>query len=85
MEQFSEHIHENEQERLERERIALEKRLETLIGKKILGYETDIMGIVRIKFDDDSILEFKSWDPLDDVPYPEGVDVISPQKQKDKS
>ncbi|HTY11522.1 MAG TPA: hypothetical protein VMF88_10660 [Bacteroidota bacterium] len=66
-------------EQLLREQELLEKRLRSLINKKVSGFEIEHMGafIVKITFDDGTILEFDSWDSSNDVPHPEGVKVYS--------
>lgn len=63
---------------------ALKERLQTLVGKKVSSFETDRSGSdISIKFEDGTTLEFTSWDPHDDCPLPEGVEVHMPEDSKE--
>ncbi len=77
---------ESETERIQRERALLEERLQSLIDRKVEGFELDEVGsTVSIRFDNGEVLEFSSWDALHDLPYPEGVRVYTPEKGTEKA
>ena len=54
----------------------LEKRLEILKGKKVIGFEVGAnSGNVIISFEGGIRLEFNSWDAYHDCPNLDGVEV----------
>lgn len=66
------------------EKRELEKRLETLIGKRVMGFEVDSSATVEIKLEDGSTLSFRSWDGYDDKADFDGVEVSPPEKEKEE-
>lgn len=67
-------------EREAREKRELQQRLMSLINKKVSGFEINDFGCVTIKFEDNTVLSFTSWNALDDeVDFP-SVEIKSPEK-----
>jgi len=64
----------------EKEKQALETRLEKLIGKTVEGFRVSANGEVIILFEDGLELSFESWNAFDDQPGLEYVEVRSPEK-----
>lgn len=63
----------------ESEQIGLEKRLATLIGKKVTSFSVSLSAMIELKFEDGTTLEFISWNAYDDKPDFNGVEVKSNQ------
>ena len=53
----------------------LERRLNSLVGRKINSFNVGIFGEVELNFDDGFVLSFQSWDMRNDAPDYDGVQV----------
>lgn len=62
----------------------LNQRLETLVSKKVTGFEVDRGASVKMKLEDGSTLSFISWDAYNDKPNFDGVEVNPPEKKEEK-
>ncbi len=60
----------------------LERRLETLIGKKVSSFKVGDFGDVELKFDDGAVLSFTSWDAYNDAADYDAVEVDRLQEKE---
>ena len=69
----------SEQEKQAEEKGNLEKRLEKLIEKEVIGFNVDDSCVVEIKFKGGTVLSFREWNAYDDKPGFEYVEVKLPE------
>ena len=72
----------SEQEERAKEKRNLEKRLEKLIGKEVIGFKVNDFCDVEIKFKDETVLSFNEWNTHDDVPGFEYVEIKLPKNAR---